>query len=91
LKEHVEGMLMQVRVELQAADMEKQQLRQEVQRRGIVADYLGSCITRSYQGVNDAFLSLEKVKIELSSVINEQDLRCIDSQDAYHRISQDRN
>jgi hypothetical protein len=70
---------MQVRAKLQAANMEKQQLWQEVQRLRIVTDYLGSCITRSYQGVNNAFLSLEKVKIKLSLVINKQDLRYINS------------
>jgi hypothetical protein len=90
LKEQVEGLLEQVRAELQAANIEKQQLQQEVQRRVMVAGYFRSCIKSSCQGVNDAFLLLEKVKIELSSVSEEQDLRSMDPQCTYYQSSQGR-
>ena len=80
LKELAEEEVNRLKIRMQAVEMHNQQLQQEVQRLVLVADHFRSITIRSSEEVNGV---LEKLKFELCSLSNGQDMSWIISQSTF--------
>ncbi|KAI9776363.1 MAG: hypothetical protein M1839_000443 [Geoglossum umbratile] len=74
LKGHTEEEVNQLQSALQAAQTDIQQMRHEINNWALTADFFRKSTIKSCRGLNEAFLLLEKLKLELPALWNEQRL-----------------
>jgi prophage DNA circulation protein len=71
-KQNAEEVANQLKAMLNAADLENQQLRRDIQEWASVADDFRARAADSHQIANEAALLLEKLKYSLPSIVNLQ-------------------